>query len=101
MELAECVRSWNVIPAAEAGYRLDGRRMDEVVPAHSISGAIKQTPASAEVRMGDTHVLATARVCLKIILSVSFWLPGAVGAVLVTCRYHLGVVGRMKAVPFK
>ena len=70
MELADCARSWNVIPAAEAGYRLDGRRMDEVLPAHSLSGAIKQTPASAEVRMGDTHVLATARVRLKSIIFV-------------------------------
>lgn len=62
MEQVEIMRSWSAIPAAQSGVRLDGRRNDEVVPAHAVSGAIQQAPASAEVRMGEMHVLATARV---------------------------------------
>jgi hypothetical protein len=62
LQQEQCARCWSAIPAAQAGVRLDGRRNDEVLPAHAVSGAVQQAPASAEVRMGDTHVLATARV---------------------------------------
>lgn len=66
---AESFRSWSAIPAAQAGVRLDGRRNDEVVPARAVSGAIQQSPGSAEVRMGETHVLATARVRTRLVES--------------------------------
>jgi exosome complex RNA-binding protein Rrp42 (RNase PH superfamily) len=60
----ELQRNWDAVPAALHGIRLDGRAPDELLPAEVDVGPLEQVPASAAVRIGDTHVLASARVSI-------------------------------------